>query len=208
MGNKIQPVSSEEYEALVALVCPRSQAELFDYESEKLVSVKLARHKHADPFRKKIPERGLFLLVPPEPNPKELDLDHLMSLIVLDEVRGVNYLDPASLRNLVEVPAGAILLTDIEDGRARLNIEPSVSREKIKSEGRHAYTTWRGIIHGVLFPEVLKHHNMDLVASQFGSDHTPYLYRNDARPKLHNPNWNDHADPRWGAPSSGSVVVA
>ena len=203
---KIQPVNALEYEALVQSVRPRTPAQLFDYQVEKLVVAKLARYEHADPFRKKIPEQGLFLLVPPEPNPQELDLDHLMSLVVLDEVAGVNYLERSYLKNLIEVPIGSVLLTDVEDGRARLNVKPSVSREKIEAEGRHAYTTWRGIIHGALFPEVLKHHNLDLVASRYRSDFVPGLYLVGREPGLSS-SWLDDADPEWGAPSAGSVLV-
>ncbi len=110
MEKEIQPVSVSEYEALVQPVRPRSQAELFTYQIEKLVAAKLARYEHADPFRKKIPEQGLFLLVPPEPNPQELDLNHLMSLVVLDEVAGANYLDPAYLKTWSRFPLAPCFL--------------------------------------------------------------------------------------------------
>ncbi len=99
-----------------------------------------------------------------------------------------------------------MLLTDVEDGRARLNVKPSVSREQIRLEGRHAYTTWRGIIHGALFPEVLKHHNLDLVASRYESDRVPCLYLCGRGPELYY-YWHDLAIPEWGAPSAGSVLV-
>lgn len=208
MEKKTQPpVSREEYEALIAPVRPRSQADLFDYQVERLVAMNLMRRKHADPFRKKIPKRGLFLLVPPEPSPAKLDLEHLMSLVELHGVKGVNYLNRVYLKNLIKVPTGPVLLTDVEDGRARLNVKPSVSREQIKVEGRHAYTTWRGIIHLVLFPEILRHHNLDLVASKYKSDYTPLFCLNDSESKL-DVDWNDDAHPRWGAPSAGSVIVA
>ena len=46
----------------------------------------------------------------------------------------------------------ASLLTDVEDGSARLNVKPMVSRECILREGRHPYNVWRGIVHAAVMP--------------------------------------------------------
>ena len=43
--------------------------------------------------------------------------------------------------------------------------------------------------------------------SRYKSDNVPNLYLNDRTPKL-NANWNDNANPKWGAPSCGSVEIA
>ena len=40
--------------------------------------------------------------------------------------------------------------------------------------------------------------------TRYDSDNVPYLYLNDDEPAL-NANWNDNANPKWGAPSFGSV---
>jgi len=198
-------ISADQYRALQPppLTVLPTPEQLFDFVVETLVGKKLAEYAHADPFRKKLPQ-GLFLLVPPQP--KTLDLSYLMSLIEVDEVTGVNHLDAQHLKDEIEIPAGPYLMADIEDGKARLNTKPSVSRENIKAEGRSPYTTWRGIIHAVVFPAVFKDHNMDLCGSRYESGIVPYLCVDVETPKLY-AIWLDDALPEWGAPSCGSVIV-
>ena len=200
----IQPVTGAEYEVIYGSpVEPRTPAALFDYMVERLVSVKLATYEHADPFRKRIPSNRRFLFVPPEPT--TLDLAHLMSLVELNGKTGQNYLNAAQLVNLIEVPESPCLLLDTEDGRARVNVKPSVSREQIASEGRIPYTTFRGIIHAFLLP-VLAHHNLDLIGSRYYAKYVPFLCLHGDEPALSN-FWGDSAHPRWGAPSCGSVLA-
>ena len=85
---------------------------------ETLKAKGLAKDEHADPLRNKIPQSGLFLLVPPQPD--QLDLAHLMSLVEVDCVSGRNYLDASELKDEIEVPQGPYLMADIEDGKLRL----------------------------------------------------------------------------------------
>ena len=139
------------------------------------------------------------------PPQKVLDLPYLMSLVELDGVTGVNHLDAQYLTDEEEVPTGPCLMADIEDGGARLNTKPSVSRANIKTEGRSHYTTWRGIIHVVVFPMVFRSHNMDLVGSRYRSESWPGLYLRDRAPRF-DASYDD-ANPKWGAPSCGSVIV-
>jgi hypothetical protein len=204
-AKKTFEVSLIHYEGLCAPppVLP-TQEELFDYQIEKLVSAGHAKYEHADAFRNRIPEKGLFLIVPPPP--KKLDLKGLMANVELDGRAGVNYLDVNYLADIGEYPATASLLTDVEDGRGRLNTKPMVSRENIASELRHLYNTWRGIIHITVFPWVLKHHYLDLVGSRCDEGGVPGLYVSDDKPALIN-YWEGNADPIWGAPSAGSVIV-
>jgi hypothetical protein len=199
-------VSAEQYQGLIAPppVLP-SPSELFDYQVEGLVDRKLATYGDADPFRNRLPEKGFFDFIPPRP--EVLDLNHLMSLVVLNGKTGVNYLDVISyITPAVEIPGTAHLLCDVEDGRTRLNVKPMVSRENIAKEQRHPFDVFCGIIHAILFPMVLSHHYMDLVGSQYDAGHVPNLFVYDDKPAL-NYNWDGNAYPEWGAPSSGSVIV-
>lgn len=209
------PVSVEEYRAFQRPFVPRTPQQLFDWMVEerlpkKFDGMNVFSSVHADPFCRKIPASNqLFLLVPPQPKGLLEDrvlLDHLVSLIGFDGKNGQNYLDPKELTDLIEVPAGPSLLTNIDDGRLRLNVKPSISRERIKKEGRHPYTTWRGIVHGIVFPDISRDLNMDLVGSRYGSGSTPILYLSGGRLKL-NARWFDVAFPRWGAPSCGRVLI-
>ena len=194
------------YEVLASLpITLQTSKELFDYQIEKLKSKGLAGYDIADPFRNRLPEKGMFFLLIPPP-PKVLKLDELMALVELDGETGVNYLDPVHITDLVEIPMAASFLLNVEDGRGRLNIKPMVSREEIKKEKRHPYTTWRGIIHVILFPWVLNHHNMDLVGSEYNGVNVPDLCSFGGKPTLHN-GWEGSANPRWGAPSAESVLV-
>lgn len=196
--------SVEQYLALQSHHVPLpSSVELFDFVVETLVTKGLAKYEHADHFRNRLPA-GLFLLVPPKP--KEFDLAHLMSLIEVAGKKGRNFLDTKHLTDEVEVHNGPYLMVDIDDGKARLNIKPSISRSKIKAENRLPYTTWRGIVHAVVFPEVFQSHNMDLVGSRYESKVAPDLYLSGGGPEL-DAGWDGSASPRWGAPSCGSVIV-
>src|SRR3989344_7098668 len=96
-----QIITPDQYEALAGSP-PKlpTQRELFDYQVEGLVLRKLAQYADADPFRSRIPERGLFLFVPPPP--KVLELVELMALVELDGKSGVNYLDLAHLADVVK----------------------------------------------------------------------------------------------------------
>lgn len=192
----------EQYRGLQHPVLP-TREQLFDYMVEVLVDKGLATYCQADPFRKNLPTR-LFLLVPPQP--KDMDLSNAVLLIEVDGKDGHNYLDPQHLKDEIEVPSCPYLMVDIEDGRARLNTEPSVSRRKILAKNRSPYTTWRGIVHAIVFPEVFQSHNMDLVGSRCKSEIMPGLYLCDGRPEL-SAHWDDVASPEWGAPSCGRVIV-
>jgi Family of unknown function (DUF5701) len=193
-----------QYRVLQTPVVIPTPAELFDYMVETLVAKGLASYEHADPFRGRLPV-GLFLLVPPQPDP--FDLAHLLSLVDVQGKTGRNYLDPEQLSDVIETPVDKpYLMVNVEDGAARRNIQPSVSAEAIRTEGRSPYTTWRGIVHAAVFPEVFQSHNMDLVGSLYGSGRVPLLYLFDVGPRLR-ASFDDYARPKWGAPSCGSVLV-
>ncbi|MBI4414889.1 MAG: hypothetical protein HY566_01465 [Candidatus Kerfeldbacteria bacterium] len=196
-------VTDEQYRSLQRPVVLPTPAELFDFEVETLKDKGLLTYDQADPFRKALPA-GLFLLIPPKPDP--YDLAHLMGLVVVNGKAGRSYLDPANLADEIEMPNLPYLLCDIEDGNSRRNIRPSENRQAILGEGRSPYVVWEGIVHTIVFPQVLLHHNLDLVGSRDRSKYWPYLSLSRDQPELH-ANWRDDADPRWGAPSLGRRLV-
>ncbi len=196
-------ITTEQYRALQSPVTLPTREQLFGFEVETLVAKGLAKYEQADPFRNRLPI-GLFLLVPPKP--KEFDLTHLVSLIEVDGKNGRNFLDAQQLTDEIEVPSGSYLMLDIEDGKARLNTKPSVSKANIAAENRSPYTTWRGIVHAIVFPEVFQSHNMDLCGSRYESKFVPNLCLYDGKPWLV-ASWDYSAYPEWGAPSCGSVLV-
>ncbi len=172
---------------------------LFDFEIEKLRAKELARYADDDRFRKDLPP-GFFLLVPPQP--KELDLDHMVSLIEIDGKKGQNCLDPEEYAlDKAEIPKKPYLMLDVKDGGEWLNVHPQVSKVRILRDGRLPYTIWRGIIHVIVFPEVLKSHNTDLV----DSPGMPFLCLYRGEPRLDSYRYLPYIFPGWGAPSCGSI---
>lgn len=195
-------ITAEQYRALQRPIELPTPQHLFNFEVETLEAKGLMAYDTADAFRKDLPS-GLFLLVPAQP--VELDLNHLMGLVEIDGKTGVNYLDVQYIKDVVDISRAAHMMLDIEDGAERLNVKPSISRANIKAEGRLPYNIWRGIVHVVVFPQVLGHHYMDLVGSRCGEGDVPFLCLV-GRPGLGR-RWEGSALPEWGAPSCGSVGV-
>ena len=193
-------ITAEQYRTLQRPVNLPKPNEVFDFEVERLVSKRVATYAQADPFRKDVPS-GLFLFMPLKP--QEMDLNHLVSLIEVDGKRGVNYLAEQSLADEIEVPPAPYLALDVEDGDGRSGVKPSVNLANILAEHRSPGLTFEGIVHCFVFPEVLKHHFIDLVGSRYESEGRPSLYLNGGRPELH-AYWNDDAIAGWGAWSCGS----
>ncbi len=200
-------VSVQQYTALQTPVVLPTPEELFDFQVQTLRDKGLdLPDEDVDRLRPLIPnEPQLFVVIPPRPS--TLDLNGLMALIEVDGKKGVNYLELQHLTDTVETLTTAHLLLDVEDGRGRLNTKPNVSFDNIHREGRLAYTTWYGLVHGIVFPYVLQNHNLDLCGSRYRSEYMPVLYLDEGIPKLDN-GWNDNANPKWGVPSAGSVIGA
>ncbi len=190
-------VTPEQYRIFQTPVVPPTPQDLFDFQIDILVARGLMKRKDADPFRENLPS-GLFLLIPPRP--KELDLNRLMSLVVVDGVSGTSYLDSQHLGDEVEVPSSVYLMEGVGDGASRLNVNPSVNLVNILKEGRSPPTTFEGIILTIVFPEVLKHHFLDLIGSRYKSVYHPSLYFSGVRPGL-DAYWHVDPPPVWGAPS-------
>ena len=193
-------ITTEQYRALQRPVNLPRPSELFDFQVERLKTKGVATYAQADPFHKDVPS-GLFLFVPPRP--KEMDLNHLVSLIEVDGKRGVNYLAEQSLADEIEVPPAPYLALDVEDGDGRRDMKPSVNRTNILAEHRSPGLTFEGIVHCIVFPEALKHHFIDLVGSRYESGFRPRLCLDGGEPGL-GAGWHGGAGAGWGAWSCGS----
>lgn len=198
-------VSVQQYAALQTPIVLPTPEELFDFQVQTLRNKGLdLPNEDVDRLRPLIPsEPQLFVVIPCRPS--TLDLNSLMALIEVDGKAGKNYLDPQHLTYVVETPATAQLLLNVEDGRGRLNTKPSVSFDNIRREGRRPFNAWYGLVHGIAFPYVLQDHNLDLCGSHYKLEYLPSLFLHEGIPKLRS-HWHDNANPKWGAPSAGSVV--
>lgn len=190
-------ITFNECRALQAPVSLPTPQELLEFQVEKLATKGLIGYEQADPFRQDLPS-GLFLLIPSRP--VEINWEYLMSLVVVDGKQGRNYCDPAQMKDGIEVPPGPYLMEGVEDGNARRNKKPSENWRNILAEGRFPFTMHAGMIFAILFPEVLKHHFLDLVGSRYWPGLRPVLGISGAGPRL-DACWDDFADSGWGAPS-------
>ncbi|MDP4001766.1 MAG: hypothetical protein Q8P69_01835 [bacterium] len=181
--------------------------ETFEISRARLADAKLAPIDMFDRFAKRLPPDGTpFLLVPPQPGRlANMDWNEHMARVQLNGQTGRNYLTVSELTDLDSVVSVPRMLVNVEDGRQRLNIEPTATQTDITSAGRFGYGLWTGYIHTMVFTQVLDHHYMDFVRSRYSFDHVPYLYLSDGLPAL-NAHWCGYPYPRWGAPSFGGAV--
>lgn len=176
--------------------------QFFDWMLETQVAMGLAEYKHADPFRNNLPNNGPFLLIPP--CPAEFDLDSLVKLIRLEGKTGINLLHLEQIRDVFSVPGEPYLLLDIEDGEGYSDVKPIVAEQNIIAERRSPYTLSEGIVHAIVFPEVLGKRGRDLCGSRYGepAEQVPVLYLHGGWPVLA-ARWVGGGGIGWGAPSCG-----
>ncbi len=107
----------------------------------------------------------------------------------------------------VSIPGGfAYLLTDIDRGKASLNITPETALKTILQENRSPLTINEGIAVLTHYPEFLMKNNcFSLLASRFTDQRVPALWISEKRPKL---GWCWDRNPHtWlGSASCGSRV--
>lgn len=199
-------ISDDEYVVLQQPAKALLADELYAFQRDRLVTMRLAKPDTFDRFAKRLPSFGLFILVPQQPAAVDkLDWSELMARTECKGKHGKNQLDKQLLKDTIEVPDGPTVLVGVEDGRSRLNIRPKDSHENIRRDGRTAYTVWCGYIHVVLFTEVLlRHHGMDIVGSRYDVEAIPDFYLNGVEPAL-GCGWVFDSSPVFGAPSCGSV---
>ena len=149
----------ERYQALR----PR---QLFDMEIERLTAKGLTRYEHADRFRNNLPP-NLFLFIPPQS--RELDLDNLMDLIEINGIRGRNFLAMQGLKDIIEIPKQSYFMLDLENHRIKGDCTLLTVETDIIKRNRLPYTMWGGIIHAIVFPEILEDYDITYF---IGSRHT------------------------------------
>jgi hypothetical protein len=131
-----------------------------------------------------------------------------MSLIEVNGQKGNLNLDRKFLgdvKNVLKVPEGAYFVFDVEDGKERLETEPSISEKNIFMEHRSPLTLFEGIILGIVFPEIFNDHNIDLCGSRLMKYLTPKLSVSDGRLGLRI--CYEKNGLRWGIPSCGSREI-
>jgi hypothetical protein len=199
--------TAAQYEALVAPPPERfASNHLFDYQLRRYAEAGVARVEDLEPLRALVPEDGkLFLVVPQKPQiATKADLDALVAKLDYRRRRGVNYLDPQYLADEVAVPNGPYLMTNVEDGRAMLNIAPRDARPRLADENRSPLLWFEGFGLYLTFGfALLGHHNVDCSGSRYESELVPNFFLDDGQPKL-SYYWDGSAGPHWGSASCGS----
>lgn len=177
----------------------------FAHQAKRYMDANLGVQCDVDRLHDILPSAGAVLCVFRTFHREELV--KLMTHVVVNGNRGENYLNLAHLTNEPWVSEEPHMLTDVRDGRHRLNIKPSVNHANITRESRKGFAAihlvlW-GIYHG---QDTLTHHFMDGVASRYDSEGVPSLCLGDGGPGL-GASWSDDSNPRWGSPCAGGVVV-
>ncbi|MCR4328345.1 MAG: hypothetical protein NUV53_02390 [Patescibacteria group bacterium] len=204
-------ITVEQYEEIIISHSPSlfvpTPRELFYHQIAFWVDIGLGDEDELRRLAEFVPEKGLTLLVPRRPDP--LDLSRLMSFLVWDDgVRGWNDLEAGKIRNLVQVPDGPYIATNVEDGRACMDMKHIESLRELACEGRFSYTVFECIVHASVFP-VLRHHNIIANASRHK---VPKLSRRSPRICLRNGfpvlcTYKDrHASLYYGTPSCDKRV--
>jgi hypothetical protein len=86
----------------------------------------------------------------------------------------------------VDVPRGpAYLVTDVDPGRATLNVTPDDALERIVAQGRSPLTIEEGVAVLAQDPEILRTQNsFSLLGSRCGDRRVPALWVSGGRPRL------------------------
>ncbi|MEK7512737.1 MAG: hypothetical protein AAB601_00895 [Patescibacteria group bacterium] len=179
--------------------------EQFAHQAGRYLALNLGVQADVDRFHDILPPSGAVLCMFRKFRNEELA--DLMSKVVVNDKRGANYLDLSQIEDEPWVPNGPHMLTDVRDGRYRLNTKPSVSRAAIAAEGRKGNAAVHLVHWGLYYgQDILTHHYLDGVASRYKSGGVPFLCLFGGKPKL-NADWVDNASSEWGAPCGGGVVV-
>jgi len=133
-----------------------------------------------------------------------LDISKQMSLIEIGGKKGKNYLDLTEHKDLIEIPDQIHWIYEVEDGGRFAVSDPLTSPEQeeknLKKEKRIPFATAHGIAVIRRFPEILKHHYLDLLNSRYKSSEIPCLSLFCSEPKLH-AGCAGFADSDYGVPS-------
>jgi len=134
-------------------------------------------------------------------NPK-IPLKQLISAIEVNGKKLSNYLDLKKVKDAVKTPNKPYFVW-MQDGALYTNKSPNQAVSMFSSNERGA-TLREGLFLILYYPEILKHHYIDLPGSRYDRGDVPYLVDWGGDPQLRASS-ADNAFPRYGSASSGSI---
>ncbi len=145
--------------------------------------VKLGYHKAAGMSKEE------FANLIPEPEDKEGALLIIPATIVsvskqMELIGGKNYLNLASLKDVVDTATIPYWIYQVEDGKEMLGKSPDTCIKVFKKQKRRGLIVTEGIAIAAQSPNTLEGHYIDLPGSRFGSARVPYLRLHNGRPWL------------------------
>jgi hypothetical protein len=167
MNETMLTVSPAMYHAYFEPAVTMAPEQLFSYQVKRLRSMGFVLHSNeVDTLCQWIPnEYGRFFLIVPG----LLSTIHIKANVPRMKIfhgRSVCTVSGELLLANMDIPIwNAHLLLGVEDGRARLGLDPATADEQIRKEGRIGYNSWEAIVHCCVFPFVLRHHSLDIVRS-------------------------------------------
>ena len=167
MNETMLTVSPAMYHAYFEPVVYMTSEQLFCYQVKRLRYMGFVlMSNEVDELCRWIPnEQGSFFLIVPR-LPSKIHIAGNMPRMEIFGDRNVCTVSGKLLRASMDAPiCDAHLLLDVEDGRARLGLDPATADEQIRKEGRIGYNSWEAIVHCCVFPFVLWHHSLDIVRS-------------------------------------------
>lgn len=198
-------ITQESWDVLVnpKTLTPTPQ-ELFDFYIETLQKNGIIKNPDEFlPLSKCLPKHGQPFILIPQTN---LTLDELMIRVVVGGLRGGNLLNDEGIKNVSKTPTNHYFAIGVEDGRKMLDISPEEAIRAFSKDKRSGLTAKEGVFLTIYFPEILKHHFIDLPGSRCRSDSVPSLYLYGDEPKL---NWNDYSGTSislWGSASCSNRI--
>jgi hypothetical protein len=143
-----------------AMMC--TQRSLCEYEVEQLVRAGLVSYTEIDPVWRLFPMTGMFLVVPPQPQP--LDVVDAMARVELKGVQGQCY--GTGQYDIRRPERRLTILSHVEDGSGLLGTSAVGAEAFIRAERRSGFSTWQGIIYAVVFPWMFETHGVYILGSR------------------------------------------
>lgn len=177
-----------------------SPEEIWQREVERCIQ--LGFHRELGLTEQQFADKDFFPLPEKMPNPLAiipeiitrrdrrllLDISKQMTLITFGKKNGKNHLYLTWHKDVVEIPDRIHWIYEVEDGSRFAVSEPLTSPEQeeeiLKKEKRTPFASIHGISLVRRFPEVLKHHSLDLAGSRFLSYFVPCLLSHFHGPEL------------------------
>jgi len=175
-------------------------------QAKRLISLGFheAREMNENEFLKAVPlpkegKTGHILVI----SPRCVSISAAMALIEVDGMKGKNFLDPASLKDVVETPAGMFYWRYDLLYKPYCGKSPATCEKLIKEEHRLQGTANEAVYVVAQHPKILKEQFLDCPGSHGHRGRVPYLSLCDGRPKL-SASGADGSIPSYGSFSFGS----